>query len=751
MIPKSLKIFNLDYSGTFKEVKTDNQLELFTLYNILAIYDTFKKIMYIWKGKYVSNSLKIYISKIREIFTNSYPYLKVLRNITFEYGSENQDFMMLFDFSKEGLEAHISGQEEKVQPYLVKIADLEEKIDNSTQLKDYKKALAYSDEIIRLAKEIEDRGLMRDQENLQLRLKDLLRIKRIDTISEIDDLRIIEMNHYRLGKIYETIETARQIIKLAKTVKLEDIVKEQEDFLARLMGQFNVKFSVSEIKNASEETRTQFDRLIEQNYIAKAHSLVLAFKEKYGESFDLTGIPAVAYFISKDEDLWKRDLNESEKVKKMLDQIEKELLKSIDSGNLKIAKKQMEQAQELLDDQKDDKLNAKWNGIKKSFMDEELSAKANLEALQKEIEQNLSECENYAQEGQFDLALEKLDLAKEKLEPYELPELHTKIKERRKELQDRKEKISSLRHKVEETLSECQNLARESEYDEAIDMLDSCLEEINLYNLPDAKIKIVEYRNELINKRSQINKLIVKIQKSLIDSQRLANESRFEEAIENISTILEQLQLYDLTELKGNIRDKLTEIKGMQEGIASLEEKMESSMKESKQLIEDFQFDKASKILESCLKELEFHSVPELKSKLEALRDENLNKKQEYEKIREEIRILETGFQESRESKDLETALKFEQQVVDISQILREKHMESEFSEVINRIQEEIDQVKSFDKEQKSKDEQTNNFKDQVKILNKEGLEFVEKGEFSNSLEKYRKILDVFSKFKNQI
>jgi len=84
----NIKIFKLNYSGTFKEISEEKLLLSFTLFDILTFYVPNQRLMYIWIGKKVSQSLKKLIPQIRGAISSEYPELKILRNITIESGLE---------------------------------------------------------------------------------------------------------------------------------------------------------------------------------------------------------------------------------------------------------------------------------------------------------------------------------------------------------------------------------------------------------------------------------------------------------------------------------------------------------------------------------------------------------------------------------------------------------------------------------------------------------------------------------------
>ena len=117
----NLKIFKLNYSGKFDEVKSENVLDLFSLVNVLAIYVPMQKRMYIWIGKNATQGLKKHIAQTRALFSTQKEFsdLKILRNITIEAGSEPSDFFQFIGFSWEDLNEHLKKQEEVLTPLLL--------------------------------------------------------------------------------------------------------------------------------------------------------------------------------------------------------------------------------------------------------------------------------------------------------------------------------------------------------------------------------------------------------------------------------------------------------------------------------------------------------------------------------------------------------------------------------------------------------------------------------------------------------
>jgi len=79
-----IKIFKLNYSGTFEEILPEKLLNNLSLFNVLTFYIPNQKRMYVWIGKKVSQSLKSHIPQIRVAISREHPELQILRNITIE-------------------------------------------------------------------------------------------------------------------------------------------------------------------------------------------------------------------------------------------------------------------------------------------------------------------------------------------------------------------------------------------------------------------------------------------------------------------------------------------------------------------------------------------------------------------------------------------------------------------------------------------------------------------------------------------
>ena len=238
-----VKIFKLNFDGSFDEVAYENLKEVFTIVNILAIYVTTKKIMYIWIGLSASQALKNHISNIRVRVKEEFPDFRIIRNFTFEMRGESFDFFKNLDLDKEDLYKLIDYQEKVMLPTLKKIDNLKEAIEKLVDSEDYNNAIKNSEEIIKLAEKINDDAL----------------------------------------------------------------ITEQKRFIAELTAKSAGKTIIDEIEKDAIEIDKEFSKLITSKEFLKAHKIVQEFENKNSEKYDLSAITSASDLISKEKKFWKKE------------------------------------------------------------------------------------------------------------------------------------------------------------------------------------------------------------------------------------------------------------------------------------------------------------------------------------------------------------------------------------------------------------------------------------------------------------
>lgn len=323
MEEQGLKFFKLDYSGSFKEISTDSPLDLFTLVDILAIYIPIQKRMYIWIGKWATQSLRNYIPQIRTRFSEKLPELKILRNITIESGSEPSDFFQPFKFTWETLNSHIDEQETKLKPIIQDIDSFKEKIVKLTNLEEYEEAITLSQEIIKLSKKIEDKALENEQKD------------------NIKDLR-------RKAKL---------------------------------------KISTDNVEEETEKIKKNFEDLIDTHKpedIIKAHEMINEYKQKFENFIDLSVISSANDLLLEEDKIWKKFKADQNKAIKDLKTLANKIKKYVEKNELEEAETILIKARELLPLVSDDDLKHEWNEIETQVLETKIKT-STIEEIEKSI------------------------------------------------------------------------------------------------------------------------------------------------------------------------------------------------------------------------------------------------------------------------------------------------------------------------------------------------------------------------------
>jgi hypothetical protein len=270
----NIKIFKLNYSGTFKEISAEKILLSFTLFDIITFYVPNQRLMYIWIGKKVSQSLKKLIPQIRGAISNEYPELKILRNITIESGLEPAEFLDIIGITEEVLKVRIKKLETNLLPILSEINRLKEKVDKYFISENYIMAIDAAQKIVNLAKDIDDDSLEQDQIN----------------------------------------------------------------FINEAQSRAQASEILHQIEHVSKEIIKKFNQLVEVENYREAHNLAQDFKKKYENEYDISSIPLAQQLILKDENMIYSLKIEQAKIKKEIDEFYNSFKTGPNKGNLKQAK-----------------------------------------------------------------------------------------------------------------------------------------------------------------------------------------------------------------------------------------------------------------------------------------------------------------------------------------------------------------------------------------------------------------------------
>ncbi|MFX1258424.1 MAG: hypothetical protein ACFFAN_11230 [Promethearchaeota archaeon] len=388
MAYQNIKVFKLNYSGKFEEISLEASSDLisfFTLFDILAIYVSATKVLWIWIGKKVTQSLNKYIPEIRtrfsEIVTDS--KLKILRNITIESGSEPSDFFKFIGFTWEELKSHIKSQELKLKPIIDEIEALKNELSRLFNSEKYEEGIKISEMIIELSKKINDKSLEKEQKDLILELKEKAKLK-------VD----------------------RDVIE-GETIIIKD----------------------------------KFDELIDSNRtedIVNAHKIVEKFKKKYENIYELTSIPLANELILKEENIWFNFTIDQKDLVKKVEILINLMETAIENNDVSEIEETMTKAKELLLRIIDnDEVKKKWNKVENSYV-EWKKKNLTIDTIEKAIEESSKLMEKF----RFEESISKIDATMELIQDEEILKYTKKLKEIRKQAVEAQENYIKAREKI---------------------------------------------------------------------------------------------------------------------------------------------------------------------------------------------------------------------------------------------------------------------------------------------------------------
>ncbi|MFW9938102.1 MAG: hypothetical protein ACFFD5_10670 [Candidatus Thorarchaeota archaeon] len=193
--------------------------------------------------------------------------------------------------------------------------------------------------------------------------KNKIGLNKIKIISEIDQLKVIANNHYLMKRYNEAIRVAEKIIELAKSVDLKFIIKEQEEFISEISEYLEEENITTYINEDFKILKTKVNQYNLENKIYEAHEAVQKFIQKFDSLYDLNSIPEINEIIKKEQDLWKNYNNEQNNLKKKLDPLEIQLNSYLATNNIVLASETVKKAKILLKDLNDTNITKKWETL----------------------------------------------------------------------------------------------------------------------------------------------------------------------------------------------------------------------------------------------------------------------------------------------------------------------------------------------------------------------------------------------------
>ncbi|MEJ2295923.1 MAG: hypothetical protein P8Y23_14295 [Candidatus Lokiarchaeota archaeon] len=208
------------------------------------------------------------------------------------------------------------------------------------------------------------------------------------------------MAHLLMKKYSEAIKAAERIINLALEVKMDSIVREQEEFITNIYKIVETDKLASIIIDDFNQVKLLYEKFIMKNKFQEAHNLIQRFKEKYDEYYDITLISSISRFLQEETKMWDCFRKEESSIR-LLEPLEIQFNSYIHTNNIPLARDTLEKAKGLL------------NTLSLVYMVEKWK---NFEFEYKELYKNYQFKENFDS---------KIDLIAELTEKYNFQEAHS--------------------------------------------------------------------------------------------------------------------------------------------------------------------------------------------------------------------------------------------------------------------------------------------------------------------------------------
>lgn len=377
---------------------------------------------------------------------------------------------------------------------------------------------------------------MKDEKKLSQTKKDKLTI-----ISEMDELKVIANNHLIMKKYSEAIKAAEKIINLALEVKMDSIIREQEEFIAGIYKIVETDKLASIILDDFEQIRLKYEVLLNRNKFEEAHNLITAFKEKYDEFYELRMIKSIKQFFQEETKRWNV-FREEESIIRLLEPLEIQFNSYIHTNNILLARDTLKKAKELLKKIKLDYILDKWKHFEYEFL--ELNKDYELK---EDFNKNLEIIANFTEEYKFDEAHSLLAKLIKLAENKGFFEYKDKLTIKKRNIEDAEAKYKKLLNDIDELEIKFQKNIENDRYDSAKENCDQIIKIARFIGKQELLNKFKKEK-EVIDDRIIQHQHFLSFKKNIIEESKMAinqlNQENFLEAFKKYREIFHSFQEY---------------------------------------------------------------------------------------------------------------------------------------------------------------------------------------------------------------
>jgi hypothetical protein len=256
------------------------------------------------------------------------------------------------------------------------------------------------------------------------------RNKKLKLIENIDNLRVIQNNHFIVGEFNEAKKIANEIISIAKEATLLSIIEEQTAFIDEVNKKVEDKKKIHIIKKVFEDLKKKYDFHLKNKKIIEAHNFATEFKQKYENVTDLSKFPLIREFLLKDREIWYSFLEEQEKLKKNLNNLASNFQKFLNLNDLTNVRDIITQAKQHLSElATDEGIRKLWDNNEQKYLEQEENNR-----LCVIVDESVKEGLKLKDQFVFKEAITKIDSVAELIKNKEMIECKAKLIETRKEI-----------------------------------------------------------------------------------------------------------------------------------------------------------------------------------------------------------------------------------------------------------------------------------------------------------------------------
>jgi len=364
--------------------------------------------------------------------------------------------------------------------------------------------------------------------------------KKLLSLSEIDELKVIANNHYLMGKFNEAIKVAEKIIEIAENAKLYSIAREHGVFIAEIYKKIKDEDKISLINKEFKILQEIYVNLLKEDNFYEAHQRVSRFKEKFNKLYEIDSIEVIKEFLINDEKTWSEFSKTEYKIKKQLEPLDIQFTSYLSTNNLLLASETLEKAKLLLVKLKDANLLNTWEVNESKF----IKLKNSID-LKKTVEDTIKNVSELTDNYEFNDAKKIINSTLEYVNKHKAMEYKQRLEAKKKSIIDAEAKYAQLEKELKELEELVKLNVSKNLFQNAIENLNQMIKISRFIGETQFLEKYSMYVEEIENKindikRNEETKKTIKILK--IQGIEAMKREEFSNAIENFKDIVNLLK-----------------------------------------------------------------------------------------------------------------------------------------------------------------------------------------------------------------